>query len=388
MATLPIVNAIPYPKQANPRRRLKVLVLDEYLPYPPNSGKPIRTWNLLKRMATRHDVTLLCYADKTDAYLPNVRGAGLHVHTVPSLPNTTGLKLYAQLAASAFSPNPFSVDRHVTTRFSTELSCLLNSQRFDLVHCEWTPYAAYLQTEASTPYFVATHNVESQILERRAETYSRAFARWFFRNQARKMATFEQRVLARAQHVSTVTELDRQTIIRWVRSDVSLVENGVDLAWFTPSAQSTRDLLFIGSLDWQPNVDAIEFFLKAIFPTILSERPQIRFVVVGKGPSPRLHRLLRSVSGVKFVGEVSDPRPHFASAAVVVVPLRIGGGSRIKILESLAMGKAVVSTSVGAEGLSIQPGIHCIVADEPHLFSRQVLHLLASEEQRLRLGQA
>jgi glycosyltransferase involved in cell wall biosynthesis len=165
------------------------------------------------------------------------------------------------------------------------------------------------------------------------------------------------------------------------------VENGVDLEYYNVgTATDESQLLFLASLDWYPNLDALNYLLDYIMPVLYSRRPGVRLRIVGRRPPKSLAARIASLQWAELVADVADVRPYLRQAAVVVVPLRIGGGSRLKILESLAAGKAVVSTSIGAEGLSLVPGEHIRIADEPEEFVRQILELLESPKERERLG--
>jgi glycosyltransferase involved in cell wall biosynthesis len=188
---------------------------------------------------------------------------------------------------------------------------------------------------------------------------------------------------------AAVTEIDARHIAAWGAPRVSIVENGVDTGFFIPShgLGDGEKLLFIGALDWFANQDAVEYLLREILPLVLRHSPGVKLQVVGRKLPEALRKRWACFAGVELVGEVPDVRPYLASAAVVVVPLRIGGGSRIKILEALAMKKAVVSTPVGAEGLAVSDGVHLLVADSPASFAECTIRLLASPGKRTALGE-
>jgi glycosyltransferase involved in cell wall biosynthesis len=232
------------------------------------------------------------------------------------------------------------------------------------------------------------HNIESQIWFRRAHQSRTLPERAFSSLQARKMEWFERKALKHRQGIAAVSAEDAEQLRAWGVQGVSLVENGADVDQFMPvrEAPHADRILFFASLDWYPNLDSLEYFLKAILPLVVRSRPGARLQVVGKGPAPGLEKQVSGFAGVEFVGEVTDVRPYLAQAAVVVVPLRIGGGSRIKILEALAMGKAVVSTSIGAEGLAVGHGIHLLLADTPADFASRTVDLLTSPQECRRLG--
>jgi polysaccharide biosynthesis protein PslH len=374
---------------SNNERRLKVLVLDEEIPYPPNSGKRIRTWNLLQRLAKRHSISLLCYGEAGDPAVEAARRAGIRTHLVKPKANPTGWQLYLGLFLNLFSTRPFSVTKHYSRRFHRKFRALLAQESWDLVQCEWTPYARFISRGCRTPVLIATHNVESQIWERRGQNARDPISKAFFWTQERKMRWFEARALLRASSVAAVTRGDVETMRDWGVENVTPVPNGVDLESSIPAPEAERDgeILAMASLDWYPNVDALHYFVREILPLLSVGGSEIRLRIVGRRPSESLKQQLSSNPAVDFTGEVGDVTPYLAQAAVFVVPLRIGGGSRIKILEALAAGKAVVSTSIGAEGLDVIHGKHLLIADSPSEFARCVDKLLASKELRRQLGE-
>lgn len=370
--------------QGTPGRRLRVLVLDESYPQP-NGGKPIRTRALLTRLGARHDITFLCHGPQEREF----SDGAMQVIAVRGLPEDRGVPLYLRLLGNLFSRYPYSVAKHHTAAMRTRLAALLGAGNFDLVQVEWTPYARYVERGVRLPVVVVAHNVESQIWERRSATASSAPARFYFGIQAGRMARFEQQVARRAEWVTAVSDADAAIFRSWGARAVSLVENGVDLEEFAPRERGLEhdgEMLYIGALDWYANQHAVLRFLDRILPLVQRARPGARLRVVGRRPPAEFARRVAAAPGVEMVGEVADVRPELARAAVVVVPLEIGGGTRLKILEALAMSKAIVSTTVGAEGLDLTAGQHLRIADAPDSFAAAVIALLDARDERERLG--
>jgi polysaccharide biosynthesis protein PslH len=367
---------------------LRVLVIDEEIPYPLNTGKRIRTWNLLKRLAKRHEIRLLCYGSPNDPAVPAVEDAGIKLFLIRPQERYRGLRLYTSLFINLFSPYPFSVTKHVSSRFQYRLNELLHREAWDLIHCEWTPYARFLSRVTAVPVLVATHNVEAEIWARRAEHTRHRLGKLFFHTQELKMRWFERRALLRASAVTAVTNKDAETMRSWGVKQVRLVPNGVDPESYSGGclAERENEILFLGSLDWYPNIDALNYFIDNILPLVRLQHSQARLRVVGRRPSEALRKRCQQCPAIDFVGEVPDVRSYLQRAAMVVVPLRIGAGSRIKILEALAAEKAVVSTSTGAAGLDVVSGRHLVIADSPSEFAARVNELLASDEDRRRLS--
>jgi glycosyltransferase involved in cell wall biosynthesis len=375
------------PNVGTSERPLRVLVLDEEIPYPPNAGKRIRTWNLLQRLARRHAVSLLCYGNHNDSAAA-IQEAGIKLYLIEPQVAIEGWRLYISLFANLFSRYPFSVAKHYSLRFQAKLEELLEHDSWDLIQCEWTPYARFVTPTCPVPVLVATHNIESQIWARRAQHTRNPIAKAFFRTQEWKMRRFEKHALLHASAVTAVTTPDVDTAQQWGVRAVSLIPNGVDLEAYSPAAgaEHENEILILASLDWHPNIDALNHFIEDIFPLVRTRQSKARLRIVGRKPSETLRKRFSGIADIDFVGEVEDVRCHLDHAAVVAVPLRIGGGSRIKILEALAAGKAVVSTSIGAEGLDVVSGQHLIVADSPSEFAESVVKLLASTDARHRLG--
>jgi glycosyltransferase involved in cell wall biosynthesis len=356
---------------AVPYRPLSVTLVDEELPYPPVSGKRIRTLNLTLRLARRHRLTYVCHrnADAGEARRAADFLADHGVATVVvdrAVPPKSGAAFYARLALNLLSPLPYSVASHNSRALRRTLRAHAARQHVDLWHCEWTPYAQALRA-VHGPRVVIAHNVESVIWQRYHETEAGALRRWYIGRQWSKFRAFERRALGEADCTVAVSDLDAARF----RQDfgvrrVGVVENGVDTTKFQP-AEGWREpgrILFLGSLDWRPNLDGVELLLDRVFTAVRAAEPTATLCVVGRDPSAALRRKVENTPGVELHGNVADVRPFLAECGVLVVPLRIGGGSRLKILEALASGTPVVSTRVGAEGLHLEAGRHLTVVED------------------------
>jgi glycosyltransferase involved in cell wall biosynthesis len=353
------------------RDRLRVVVVDGELPYPANSGKRIRTLNLLTRLGRQHQLTFVCHrnsepeeAKRAAAYLAD-RGIS-SVVVDRAVPPKSGPAFVARLGANLFSRLPYSVVTHSSRELWQALRNLADLRQVDLWQCEGTTNAQVLDCVPG-PWIVHTQNVESSIWRRYFENERNPLRRWYIKQQWRKFQRFERAALSRAHQVIAVSELDAEAF----RNDcgvarIDVVENGVDTAYFRPLADRPRDprrLLFLGSLDWRPNLDAVNQLLETVFPAIQTCEPAARLVIVGRHPPVELQARLAQRPGVELHANVTDVRPYLAEAGLMVVPLRIGGGSRIKILEALASELPVIATRIGAEGLCLGPGNHLTVVD-------------------------
>ena len=367
--------------------RLRVLVLDEEFPYPPNSGKRIRTWNLLRRLAGAHELRMVCFGELTQVQRDAATSAGITVRTLPALAPDRGLALISRLVRNLFSALPYSAQKHMRSDFKRAVADEVASFSPQLIHCEWGPYAAYREPHADIPAVIVAHNVESMIWVRRAAVAGDPLRRWFFGLQAKRMDAFERAQMPRASQLIAVSGADAQIFRSWGACCVT-VDNGVDLDFYAPdpTAEMPDRILFLASLDWFPNIDALNYFADAMLPVIRRTRAQATLRIVGRRLSAADAARFAKIPGIEVVGEVDDVRDELRSASVVVVPLRIGGGSRLKILEALAAGKAVVSSTVGAEGLAVEDGAHLRIADDPGRFAHVVCELLDDPRQRQALG--
>jgi polysaccharide biosynthesis protein PslH len=313
--------------------------------------------------------------------------SAIEVSTVDPLPPDTGFTLIQRLLKNILSPLPYSVQKHHRANFRDVVRRQIETWHPSLIHCEWGPYACYLQDHGDLPAVVVAHNVESTIWSRRATVATHPVSKWFFGMQARRMERFERQFAPRVAAVVSVSDLDAEVFRSW-RANVVTVDNGVDLNDYSPAPapEEPGRVLFLASLDWFPNLDALDYYVREIHPLLRQANQDVSLCVVGRRLPVRDAERLAQIEQVQVIGEVADVRTQLNRAAVVVVPLRIGGGSRLKILEALAAGKAVVSTSVGAEGLAVRDHIHLRIADGAANFAQAVQELLADPASRRRLG--
>ncbi len=378
METLPVIPRTSSPPAPSPRaaagglKPLRVVIVDEELPYPPTSGKRIRTLNLIRRLARRHQLTYLCHrnADPEEARQAEAFFQSQGIATVMvdrAVPPKSGLRFYARLAANLLSPLPYSVASHTSVALRQALRDHAARHPVDLWHCEWTPYAESLRAVPDGRRLVMAHNVESLIWQRYAETEPDPLKRWYIRRQWRKFESFERRAFAEADRTVAVSGEDAALVRRFGGRAVDVVDNGVDTGYFRPTgeAREAGRILFLGSLDWRPNLDAVALLVDQVFPEVRRQEPAACLSLVGRNPPAWLRSRVAGLEGVALHANVADVRPHLHRSGVLAVPLRIGGGSRLKILEALACGLPVVATRVGAEGLCLVPDKHLAVVPGP-----------------------
>lgn len=356
---------------------MKIVIVNEGLGYPPMGGNWLRTLNLMLPLAQRHEITYVCRGVKDSGAVARARAfyadnrIRIHVCGEPAA-DKTGPAFYGRLAANVGSRLPYSIASHRNEDLRTEVRRLADSESVDLFQFESLGYAdALAGTRART--IVMAHNVESLIWERLYETERQPFKRWFIGQQLRKYERYEQAVMQGADRVVAVSREDAALLReRFGVSGAAVVDNGVDVKHFAPTATAGRrepkQILFLGSLDWRPNLDGIDVLLTGVMPQVIAAEPDARLSIVGRSPPPALIRRLRREPNVELHADVSDVRPYLARSSVMAVPLRIGGGSRLKILEAIASGLPVVSSRIGCEGLIFEAGRDlCVVETDDQM---------------------
>ncbi|MFQ5596028.1 MAG: glycosyltransferase, partial [Anaerolineae bacterium] len=370
------------------------------LPYPPHQGTTIRNFHLLAGLARRHDIALLSFADRwqpvDDTPLPDLC---IRLHTIP-VPAPRSLP--RRLLSTLLSPQPDMALRLPSRQFQARLEQWLREESFDVIQVEGIemgPYALALRKRRllsnQTALVFDDHNAE-YVLQRRAFlTDVQQPGRWpaagYSLIQWLKLRRYERQLCQAADRVVAVSETDAQALRRLVPGlRPAVVPNGVDIDFFRPdragsdSAQ-TANLVFTGKMDFRPNVDAMLWFCDEILPRIRASRSDVSLAIVGREPHVRVQGLARQPN-VTVTGYVDDIRPYVAGAQVYIVPLRMGGGTRLKVLEAMAMGKAIVSTTLGAEGIAGMAGEHLVLADRADDFAAAVLSLLADPDRCATLG--
>ena len=360
---------------------------------PPDTGGKIRSYNLIRELARNHEVTLFTfYAPHADDKHPELEKFCSRVINAPiRLPEARGFGEAINYARHLFSLRPYTMAKYCKPSVARALRELVRTQDFDLIVCDFLFSGDAIPWDLPLPKILFTHNVEEQIWRRHFQVTRNPIWKLVSWREYKTMRAAERHYVNLADHVLAVSEADRAYFSSYAdASKITVVPTGVDVDYFRPSAEPQQNdtLAFTGSMDWLPNEDAILYFTESILPLLRREAPEAELRVVGRKPSQRLKKLGEEVPGMVVTGEVRDIRPHVHSSSVYVVPLRIGGGTRIKIFEAMAMGKAVVSTPIGAEGLPVRHNENILLAESPEEFARCVLRLLHEPAERERLGRA
>ncbi len=370
---------------------MNILVISTNLPLPARAGGRVRLHQILSRLGRRHDITLIAPADGP-ADLEQVGRVRAYCREVIPIPSgRPSGKILRALLRSLLQRIPATA----LIKYSPELSRRLNdlfTRPFDLAQLEFAPTALYADfiPGRRCPIVLVEHDLAFLSAEQRAGV-SRGIRRRFWARESRLMRRWEGALLPRFDRVIAMSERDREKLaILGGEADpaaipeIDVVPNGVDVAYFSaPDLPKRPDTLFFaGWFGHDPNVDGLAWFLKSVYPAIVRARPGVRLDVVGGAAPGRLRRAAASFPNVRFHGYLEDLRPLLRSATVSIVPIRIGSGTRLKVLEAMAAGTAVVSTAIGAEGLEVERGGHLSIADTERDFAWAVVMLLDRPEFR------
>ena len=372
---------------------MKILWVKANKILPVHSGGDLRSFNILRQLAVRDEVIFFSYYDEgadpdyeknLQEQLPGAVCVNTGRRQASRL--ARGMDYLLRLPQSA----PYAVSRFGSGKVQQRLKRCLTEQRPDVVVCDFLDAAVNFPEQVTIPAVLFQHNVESEIWRRHATNGSGPARKLIYGLEFSKMLRYEQKMVQRFDHVIAVSEHDKKLMKAWVDpARITVVPTGVDTCQFCPGPQPEQEkplVVFVGAMDWEPNIDAAKYFCAEIWPLVLAKVPDAKFRIVGRNPDRRVQALAGNT--VEVTGRVLSVVEHLRAAAVVVVPLRVGGGTRLKIYEAMAVGKAVVSTSVGAEGLDVHHGRDMILADSPVEFAESVITLLRDPDLRSRQGRA
>ncbi len=378
---------------------MRILYVTQIVPYPPHGGVLQRGFNLLRELGNRHEVHLLAFHHRDElppgeAVETSKRELGKFCRSVEYFdlwPKRSVLHRLFGYAVAALLPAPFSVLAHRNRMLSRRLAESCRGENApDIVHLDTIALAPYARCCGGLPLVLAHHNIESQLMKRRADFEGGWLQRRFVSREAAKLHRLESRVAGNFLTNITVSVGDAASLREICPGALcDVVPNGVDTRYFTPRrGQETPTLVFTGGMNMFANRDGVEWFVEQVWPAVKARVPAARFVAIGQHPGDRLLQAAARDSAVEAPGFVKDVRPAVARAAVYVVPLRVGGGTRLKVLDAMAQGKAIVSTTLGAEGIDVRDGEHLLLADDASAFADRIVGLLNRPEERLRLGDA
>jgi glycosyltransferase involved in cell wall biosynthesis len=361
------------------RYRMRVLLCTQVLPYPPDSGPKVKTWNVLKYLAKRHEVTLVSFVrgDQTE----DVHRLAQYCQAVHTEPIERGVLRDAwYMGLSFLTGQPFMMIRDDRRAMRRLIDHLAVEQCFDVVHADQLNMAQYAKRVPNAFRILDAHNALWLLYKRLWETMSPGLRKWLLGRDWRLLKTYEGRLVREFDAVLAVIQNDKATLQEAAGEsvDITVIPIAIDVDEVTPVPRQpgADHILHIGTMYWPPNIDAVKWFVDRVYPLVREQRPDVQFDVVGSRPPAELLALNEAGLGINVTGYVEDPTPYQRQAAVMVIPLLAGGGMRVKILNALAEGIPVVSTTLGCEGIEVTPGQDILVGDTPGAFAAQVLRVL------------
>ena len=372
---------------------MHILWLKTELLHPIDKGGKIRTYNMLKELKCDHEITYLTLDDGA-ADATAREQAFEYCDELVCVPHQAREKFtagfYSELLFNLVSPLPYAIKKYDSPLMRKEIRARANAGKFDLVVCDFLAPAANVPFDLGCPTVLFQHNVEAMIWKRHYEVNNNPLKKSYLYTQWLKMRAFERKMCRRFDSVVAVSSDDREQMRNeYGVESVFDVPTGVDTNFFRPSGTqkpSQHNLVFTGSMDWLPNEDAISYFTEKVMPRIKQAIPDVTLTIVGRNPYASLLELAEKDSSITVTGRVDDVRPYIERAAAYIVPLRIGGGTRLKIYEAMAMEKAIISTTIGAEGLPLQDGAELLLADTAELFAEAVIRVLSDKALATDLG--
>lgn len=355
--------------------------------HPIDKGGRIRTYNMLRALRHQHRITYVTLDSGTAA--ADAPGLAFeYCHELVRVPFSEARRrsprFWLELVANLASPLPYAIAKYRSGALEREIERAVRERGIDVVVCDFLAPSQNVPGGLQCPTVLFQHNVEATIWKRHADVRTNPLARAYFRAQWRRMVRFERGECRRFDRVVTVSRADADAIAReYGVTGVVDIPTGVDTAYFRPAGRATpepRNLVFTGSMDWLPNEDGIAWFVDEVLPRIHRQMPDVTLTIVGRNPPPAIRSLATTDKRLRVTGSVPDVRPFMESAAVFVVPLRVGGGTRLKIFEALAMERPLVSTTIGAEGLPLQHGVHALIVDGADRFADAVVRLLSDHQ--------
>ncbi|HEX9384227.1 MAG TPA: glycosyltransferase [Gemmatimonadaceae bacterium] len=383
---------------------MNLLWLTHAIPYPPKAGFLSRTYNLLREVGRHHEVDLISFVQEPwiRTHFPSLdegieeskRALGSFCRKVTFLPiDRMRLRWGKHMTAlnALLSGKTYTATWLVSASAGRAIADEISRNRYDLVHFDTIGLAPYRDLSIRVPAILTHHNIESHMMMRRADNATNAAARAYFRLEARRLEVLERRIApSYAAHI-TCSELDTERLRRIVRgATVVTIPNGADCDFFSAKLAGTRpnSAVFVGTMNWYPNIDAMQFFLREIWPPLRIRVPNATMDIAGSNPPEDLIRLARSLPGVTVHGYLPDVRPLIDSAAVFVCPIRDGGGTKLKILDAFAMQKCVVAHPIACEGIEVTAGRDVVLASTPEEFANQICRLFENERERVGIGTA
>lgn len=376
---------------------MKILWISHILPYPPKGGVLQRSYNLIKEVAKENEAYLFAFNQK--AWLPTKEDIikakkeferfckKVEIFELPS--DKSKAAWYSLVLKSFFSKDGYTINWTKSKIMAKKIKEFLAVNHIDLIHCDTIGLAEYVKDVKGVPKVLNHHNIESHMILRRAKKEKNLFKKIYFLQEAIKVKKYEKQVCPNFDMNLVVSDLDKKRLLNIAPSSkIAVIPNGVDINYFKPlnSKIKKHNIVFAGRMDAYPNEDAVIWFLKEIWPLLKKEVPDVTFTIAGRNPTPRIKKFAKNDPSILITGYVDDIRPFIAQAEVYICPIRDGGGTKLKLLDAMAMGKAIVTTTIGAEGLEVIHKKHILIADNSISFVSKILMLFENSELRIYLG--
>lgn len=375
---------------------MKILFLSQIVPYPPHGGVLQRGYNLIREISKDNEIHLLAFVHPdtlaSDKLINDARNHLLQycksVDFFTLWPKKSVLHKYIAFATGFFYQAPFSTLAHKSIQYRRRMQDILDQNDIDVVHFDTIGLAPYLDYTGDTPTLITHHNIESTLMYRRSKVEKTWLGRYYVALQSRRLRDYEISESPRFNINVMVSGTDEDELKSMTHDiETVVVPNGVDVEYFSVrNDHQSNTIIYTGGMNMFANKDAVMHLIEDIWPRIKSKVPDAVFKIIGQDPPPELLEIADRDNDIQVLGYVDDIRPYVAEAAVYVVPLRVGGGTRLKVLDALSQGKAIVSTSVGCEGITVTHGDNIFIEDNDDAFADRVVELFNDEALRKRLG--
>ncbi|MDO5561971.1 MAG: glycosyltransferase family 4 protein [bacterium] len=368
---------------------MKILMLTPYLPYPLLSGGQIRTYNLLKKMAKLHEITLFSLI-KNDEEKQYIKELEKYCHKVRVFKRSTKPFTVKNILRTAFSTYPFLVIRNHVGQVIDAIREELASDNYDLIHAE-TFYMMPHIPQTNIPVILVEQTIEYLGYESFAQNIKLKFLRPLLNIDIKKIKYWEKYYWRNCDQLVTMSEEDKTFIQKEIghKTPISVVANGVDTSWFAQkkfAKRKTPTLLSVGTFKWLPNVEAVQFLVQKVWPLIKAKRPDVKLWIVGNAPTPQILNYAHHDTQIEVSGRVPDIREAFSGAHILLAPVFSGKGTRYKILEAMASGTPIIATSIAVEGLGVKNGEEVLIANQAEEIAQTTLNLLENESLQKKLS--
>jgi polysaccharide biosynthesis protein PslH len=371
---------------------MNILFLSTENPYPPDHGHHIRTYNVLKYLSQENNIYFIGFAKNSNELKYN-KQLGQFCKSVDMFMLSGGrnkLYLILFLFLNLFSLKPFAVKRYYKKEAKNKIVQILKENDIDLIHFDMLHLGMYCNYVNSVPKILVNHNVESLRLIRLLRVQKNIFVKLYLYIQYLKLVHFEKKTCPKFDKCIVVSDADKKVLTEMcVKNNFEIVPNGVDIKYFKPNNSNvkTKSLVWTGGMGGLYNKDAVDCFLDNIFPIIKARIPDVKVTFVGSSPTSKLIKTAQNSPGIEITGYVDDVRPYMNESSVFIAPLRSGSGTKIKVLNALALEKAVVTTSIGAEGINVEHKKNVIISDETKEFAEQTIYLLENPQIAKKIGE-